>query len=216
MIKPWVALAVALCAAAPTMTDAQVFLASEPNPRFLIGPLFVAASVSPGLGPVMVNVSWSLTSRPGRQPAPVDQNLYLLWPAEIAEPTLPGAADPEVVREIEGRGFVVAGSGRLMLRTRDRMQVGTAALGEPIDVSASYVSFSRTGSQSGAVTYIKIPWTRKLVDPLSLVALALPLRGLIVPKTAPWIDELFWGRRLILTAGFGDLGPPSLGLFALY
>jgi len=216
MIKPWVALAVALCAAAPTVTDAQVFLASEPNPRFLIGPLFVAASVSPGLGPVMVNVSWSLTSRPGRQPAPVDQDLYLLWPAEIAEPTLPGAADPEVVREIEGRGFVVAGSGRLMLRTRDRMQVGTAALGEPIDVSASYVSFSRTGSQSGAVTYIKIPWTRKLVDPLSLVALALPLRGLIVPKTAPWIDELFWGRRLILTAGFGDLGPPSLGLFALY
>jgi hypothetical protein len=33
MIKPWVALAVVLCAAAPAVTEAQVFLASEPNPR---------------------------------------------------------------------------------------------------------------------------------------------------------------------------------------
>src|SRR5439155_364394 len=31
-----------------------------------------------------------------------------------------------------------------------------------------------------------------------------------------WIDELFWGRRYVLTTGFGDLGPPALGLFALY
>jgi hypothetical protein len=96
------------------------------------------------------------------------------------------------------------------------MQVGTAALGDPIDVTASYVSFARTGSQSGAVTFIKIPWTPRLVDPLSLVALALPLRGLIVPKASTWIDELFWGRRYVLTTGFGDLGPPALGLFALY
>ena len=216
MIKPWVALAVALCATAPTMADAQVFLASEPNPRFLIGPLFVVANVSPGPGPVTVNLSWSLTMRPGKQPEEIGQDLYLLWPAEIAESTAPGPAEPEVVREIEGRGFAVAGSGRLMLRRRDRMQVGTAALGDPIEVTASYASFARAGSQSGAVTYIKIPWTPRLVDPLSLVALALPLRGLIVPKAGTWIDELFWGRRYILTTGFGDLGPPALGLFALY
>src|SRR2546427_4507570 len=216
MTKAWVALAVTLCAAAPTTIEAQVFLASEPSPRFLIGPLFVVANVSPGLGPVTVNLSWSLTARPGQGSADIAQDLYLLWPAEIAERTAPGPADPEVVRDIEGRGFAVASSGRLMLRTRDRMQVGTAALGDPIDVTASYVSFARTGSQSGAVTFIKIPWTPRLVDPLSLVALALPLRGLIVPKAATWIDELFWGRRYVLTAGFGDLGPPALGLFALY
>src|SRR5882762_3417453 len=162
MIKPWVALAVALCATAPTMADAQVFLASEPNPRFLIGPLFVVANVSPGPGPVTVNLSWSLTMRPGKQPEEIGQDLYLLWPAEIAESTAPGPAEPEVVREIEGRGFAVAGSGRLMLRRRDRMQVGTAALGDPIEVTASYASFARAGSQSGAVTYIKIPWTPRL------------------------------------------------------
>src|SRR2546427_1781733 len=216
MTKAWVALAVTLCAAAPTTIEAQVFLASEPSPRFLIGPLFVVANVSPGLGPVTVNLSWSLTARPGQGSADIAQDLYLLWPAEIAERTAPGPADPEVVREIERRGFAVAGSGRLMLRTRDRMQVGTAALGEPIDVAASYVSFARAGSQSGAVTYIKIPWTPRLADPLSLVALALPLRGLVVPKVGTWLDELFWGRRYVLTTGFGDLGPPALGLFALY
>ena len=216
MTKAWVALAVTLCAAAPTTIEAQVFLASEPSPRFLIGPLFVVANVSPGLGPVTVNLSWSLTARPGQGSADIAQDLYLLWPAEIAERTAPGPADPELVRDIEGRGFAVASSGRLMLRTRDRMQVGTAALGDPIDVTASYVSFARTGSQSGAVTFIKIPWTPRLVDPLSLVALGMPLRGLIVPKAATWIDELFWGRRYVLTTGFGDLGPPALGLFALY
>ena len=216
MIKSWMALAAVLCAAAPAVSDGQVFLASEPNPRFLIGPLFVVANVSPGLGPVTVNLSWSLTTKPGSRPVEMGQNLYLLWPAEIAEPTAPGPADPQLVREVEGRGFAAAASGRLMLRTRDRMQVGTPALGETIDVTASYVSFSRRGSQSGAVTYIKIPWTPRLVDPLSLVALALPLRGLIVPKAATWIDELFWGRRYVLTAGFGDLGPHALGLFALY
>ena len=216
MTKAWVALAVTLCAAAPATIEAQVFLASVPSPRFLIGPLFVVANVSPGLGPVTVNLSWSLTARPGQGSADIAQDLYLLWPAEIAERTAPGPADPELVRDIEGRGFAVASSGRLMLRTRDRMQVGTAALGDPIDVTASYVSFARTGSQSGAVTFIKIPWTPRLVDPLSLVALAMPLRGLIVPKAATWIDELFWGRRYVLTTGFGDLGPPALGLFALY
>ena len=125
MTKAWVALAVTLCAAAPTTIEAQVFLASEPSPRFLIGPLFVVANVSPGLGPVTVNLSWSLTARPGQGSADIAQDLYLLWPAEIAERTAPGPADPELVRDIEGRGFAVASSGRLMLRTRDRMQVGT-------------------------------------------------------------------------------------------
>ena len=43
----------------------QVFLASRPHPDFLIGPLFVVANVSPGLGPVTVNLSWSLTTQAG-------------------------------------------------------------------------------------------------------------------------------------------------------
>jgi len=163
-----------------------------------------------------VNLSWSLTARPTRRPVDIQQDLYLLWPAEVTESTVPGPAEPALLREIEGRRLIVAGSGRLILRRRDRMQLGTAALGEPTDVVASYVNFTRPGGQTGAVTYIKIPWTPMLADSLSIVTLVIPLRGLIVPKAGTWLEDLFWGRRQVLTIGFGDLGPPALGLFALY
>jgi hypothetical protein len=216
MLKPGVALAALLCAAAPAATDAQVFLASRPHPEFMIGPLFVVANVSPGAGPVMVNLSWSLTTGPGRRAADIKQDLYLLWPAEVAESTAPGPAEPPLVREIEGRGLTVGATGRLLLRSRDRMQLGTGALGDPLDVAASYVSFTRPGGQTSAVTYIKIPWTAALADPLSLVTLVLPLRGLIAPKATTWFEEFFWGRRSVMTTGFGDVGPPTLGLFPLY
>ena len=183
MIKSCVALAALLCAAMPAVAHGQVFLASRPHPEFLVGPLFVVANVSPGLGPVTVNLSWSLTARPTRRPVDIQQDLYLLWPAEVAASTT---------------------------------QLGTAALGEPTDVVASYVNFTRPGGQTGAVTYIKIPWTPMLADSLSIVTLVIPLRGLIVPKAGTWLEDLFWGRRQVLTIGFGDLGPPALGLFALY
>jgi hypothetical protein len=217
MIKPGVALAALLCAAAPAaLADAQVFLASRPHPEFMIGPLFVVANVNPGPGPVVLNLSWSLTTGPGRRAADIKQDLYLLWPAEVVESTAPGPAEPPLVREIENRGLVVASTGRLLLRSRDRMQLGTGALGDAVDVTASYVSYTRAGGQAGAVTYIKIPWTAALADPLSLVTLALPLRGLIAPKPTTWFEEFFWGRRSVLTTGFGDVGPPTLGLFPLY
>lgn len=216
MIKSCVAMAAFLCAAAPAVGHGQVFLASRPHPEFLVGPLFVVANVAPGLGPVTVNLSWSLTAKPGHRAADIKQDLYLLWPAEVVESTAPGPAEPELAREIRGRSLAVVGSGRLLLRTRDRMQIGTIALGEPVEVVASYITFTRPGGQTSAVTYIKIPWTAKLADPLAVVTLVLPLRGLVVQKATTWLNDFFWGRRHVLTTGFGDLGPPALGLFALY
>ncbi len=218
MIKSCVALAAAVCAAVatPAPGHAQVFLASRPHPDFMIGPLFVVASVSPGVPHVMVNLSWSLTTGPVTSKADIGQDLYLLWPAEVVESTAPGPAEPQLVREVERRGLSVVSSGRLLLRTRDRLQLGTTALGEPLPVSPSYVNFTRPGAQAGAVTYIKIPWTPALADQLSIVTLVLPLRGLVVPKAGTWLEDLFWGGRQVVTTGFGDLGPPVLGLFALY
>ena len=216
MIKSCVAMAAFLCAVTPTAGYGQVFLASRPHPEFLIGPLFVVANVSPELAPVTVNLSFSLTVKPGVRKAGINQDLYLLWPAEVVESTAPGPADPQLIREIEGRGFAVTGSGRLLLRSRDRLQVGTTAIGDPLDVVASYVAYTRPGSQTGSVTYIKIPWTPRLADQLAVVTLVLPLRGLIAPKASTWFDEFFWGRRQVITIGFGDLGPPVLGLFSLY
>src|SRR5882762_3701685 len=218
MIKSCVALAAVVCAAlvTPVPGHGQVFLASRPHPDFMIGPLFVVVSVSPGVPDVTVNLSWSLTTGPITRKAAIEQDLYLLWPSEIVEGTVPGPAEPQLVREVEGRGLTVVSSGRLVLRRRDRLQLGTPALGDPITVIPSFVNFTRPGGQTGVVTYIKIPWTPSLADPLSIVTLVLPLRGLIVPKAGTWLEDLFWGRRQVLTTGFGDLGPPVLGLFALY
>ncbi|MGH7346694.1 MAG: hypothetical protein ACREK4_17425, partial [Candidatus Rokuibacteriota bacterium] len=212
------AVAAALCAAVatPVPGHGQVFLASRPHPDFTIGPLFVVANVSPGIPHVTVNLSWSLSPAPNTSRADIEQDLYLLWPAEIVEPTAQGPADAALVRDVERRGLSVTSSGRLVLRRRDRMQLGTPALGEPISVTPSFVNFTRPGAQTGVVTYIKIPWTPRMADPLSIVTLVLPLRGLLVPKAGTWLEDLFWGRRQVLTTGFGDLGPPALGLFALY
>lgn len=218
MIKSCVAVAAVVFAAlvTPVPGHGQVFLASRPHPDFMIGPLFVVVSVSPGVPDVTVNLSWSLTTGPITRKAAIEQDLYLLWPSEIVEGTVPGPAEPQLVREVEGRGLTVVSSGRLVLRRRDRLQLGTPALGDPIAVIPSFVNFTRPGGQTGVVTYIKIPWTPSLADPLSIVTLVLPLRGLIVPKAGTWLEDLFWGRRQVLTTGFGDLGPPVLGLFALY
>jgi hypothetical protein len=219
MIKSCVVLAAVVCAAVatPEPVRGQVFLASRPHPDFTIGPLFVVASVSPGVPHVTVNLSWSLTTGPVTNKADIEQDLYLLWPAEIVESTAPGPAEPQLVREVERRGLIVVNSGRLTLRSRDRLQLGTTAIGEPLPVTPSFVNFTRPGTQqAGVVTYIKIPWTPSLADQLSIVTLVLPLRGLVTPKAGTWLEDLFWGPRQVVTTGVGDLGPPVLGLFALY
>jgi hypothetical protein len=207
-----------LFAASPATTHAQVFLASRPHPEFAIGPLFVVASVRPDLGPVTVAISWSLTAPPGQKATDINQDLFLLWPNELVEATAPGPADPDLARDLVERGFTVSVSGRLVLGTRDQMQMGTGAPVTPLPESASFVTFSRAGpaAQLGSATYIKIPWTPKLADPHAVTVLTLATRGLVTQRSASWFEEAFWGRRWVLTAGFGDIGSPSLPLFPLY
>jgi hypothetical protein len=48
-----------LLAASPVTAGAQVFLASRPNPEFMVGPRFVRVAVTPELG-VTLDVLWSL------------------------------------------------------------------------------------------------------------------------------------------------------------
>src|SRR5262249_47618097 len=134
------------------------------------------------------------------------------------ESTAPGAPDPALARELHDN-LVAVGGGRLVLRSRDRTLVGTGQLGEPLPEVASYITVSRRGplgSQITPVTYIKIPWTPKLTDPLAVTTLVLPLRGHVTAKPASWIAETFWGRRWIVTVGFGDLGSPVMPLYSLY
>jgi hypothetical protein len=207
----------ALIGALPAAASAQIFLASKPHPDFAVGPLFVIANVRSDLS-VTVNLSFSLTPGPGASRAALEQDLYLLWPEEVAEPTAPGPPDPALAHDLHAN-LVALGGGRLLLRSRDRTLVGTGQLGEALPEVASYVTVSRRGplvNQVSPVTYIKIPWTPKLTDPHTVTTLVVPLKGLVTPKPASWVAETFWGRRWILTVGFGDLGSPVMPLYALY
>ncbi|HJR01047.1 MAG TPA: hypothetical protein VKA83_05415, partial [Methylomirabilota bacterium] len=76
-------LAVALLLLAAGPVQAQLFLASRPDPPFTVGPLMVSATVREEAGPVPVVVTWSLVLPPDRQAADVAQDIYLLWPGEI-------------------------------------------------------------------------------------------------------------------------------------
>jgi hypothetical protein len=211
--------AVLLVAATPHVGHAQVFLASRPHPDFVIGPLIVVATVRPDLGPINVAISFSLTTPPGQHPADIKQDLYLLWPYEVSDATTPGSADPTLIREIEQRGFAVSGSGRLSLGSRERMQLGTGTPPTRLPEAASFVTFTRGRGGPppvGPSTYIKIPWNPSLADPAGVTVLTLITRGLVTPRPATWFEELFWGRRWVLAAGFGDIGSPVMPGFPLY
>jgi hypothetical protein len=209
--------ALALTGLLPSAASAQIFLASKPHPDFAIGPMFLIANVRPDLT-VTVNLSFSLTVRPGASRRAMEQDLFLLWPAEVSESTAPGPADPALARALN-ENFTVVTSGRLQLRNRDRTLVGTGQLGELLPEVASYVTVTRRGplaNQVNPVSYVKIPWTPKLTDPLTVTTLVIPLRGLVTPKPASWVAETFWGQRWILTVGFGDLGSPVMPLYSTY
>jgi hypothetical protein len=219
-LRRTVLLASLLLTAIPATGQAQVFLASQPHPDFAIGPLFVVAQVRPDLGPISLTLSWSLTTPPGQRAADIKQDLFLLWPNELVDATAEGPADPILAREVQTRGFSLVASGRLTLGYRDRLQMGIGAPATPLPEVASFVTFTRSAAVSGASlgsgTYIKIPWTPKLGDPLAVTVLTFTTRGLVTPKPATWFEEAFWGRRWVLTTGFGDIGSPASPIFPLY
>jgi hypothetical protein len=202
--------------AIPSVGRAQVFLASRPHPEFAIGPLLSVTGVQPDLGPVAVRLSFGLTLPPNGRVEDMRQDLYLLWPAEVAGGPAPGVADPALRGYVEERGFAVVSEGRLALAVRDRAKLGTPAPSDPLPESAPFVTFYKLGTnpaQSGVGTLIKIVWTPRLVDPNALLSLSTRLKDLITPKAATWLDELFWGRRHVLSLSAGSAG--SLALYSI-
>jgi hypothetical protein len=215
------ALALLILAPWPRDLHAQAFIASHPHPEFGIGPLFVSVSVGkddvrPAHRPLAVTVSWSLVPPPNRRAADIAQDLYLLWPGEVAGTVGTDGADLALLRHVRALGFQVREHGRLRLSARARSQMGTRAevrtLGE-----APFVTFVSDGGStrpaSGA-TYIRIPWAPESASLDWLVRLELPVRDVIVPKPVTWIEDMFWGRWYAIMLGFGDLG--SVSLYPLY
>jgi hypothetical protein len=213
-------LALLLLSAVPSGAHAQVFIASHPKPEFSIGPLFVSASVGPqnlenllhSSSALTVSVSWSLTLPRNRRPPDIAQDLYLLWPGEVVGTAGAASPDASLIRQVEALGFRLKQHGGLRFSARARTEMGTSAglraLGE-----APFVAFAREdGPATGArgATYIRIPWVPELASLDWLVRLELPLKEVIVPRRASWIEDTFWGTRYLITLGFGDVGYVSL------
>src|SRR6185436_1870663 len=200
----------------PCDGQAQVFLASRPHPEFAVGPLLIVAGVKPDLGPVSLRISFGLTLPPNAHLEDLRQDLYLLWPAEVAGGSAPGSPDPSLRAYVEERGFAVVGEGRLALAVRDRSKLGTPAPSDPLPESAPFVTFYKVGTnpaQSGVGTLVRIAGTPHLVDPKGLLSISTTLKDLITPKAATWLEELFWGRRHVLSLSAGSAG--SLALYSI-
>jgi hypothetical protein len=207
--------ALLLLAAAPA-AEGQVFLASTPRPDFAIGPVFVSATVTPRHGPMIVTVSWGLVPARDRTAADIEQDLFILWPAEAVPDPAPDAADPSLRAYVEARGFTVIGEGTVPLTARDRAKMGTREPDTPIGLRASFVSFVRQGAASRAdtATFVKIPWSDRLADPQALMRIRIPVRDIVVPHEASWLEDLFWSQRYVASISYGDVG--RLSLYPMY
>jgi hypothetical protein len=205
MRAAWLAVVVVISLGAPTAADAQVFLATRANPEFTIGPLFVRATVTPALGPVTVDILWSLVIPPTRSALDLEQDIYLLWPGQLT-PDHAGQPDPALARYVEARGFSPISEGQVWLLAQSLYSLGRDAPPEPIG-GAPFVSFvQRDGlGLSRPASYVRIPWTPKLANRLWLMDLRMRLPGLIKAREARWIEDLFWGYRHRLAIGFNDV-----------
>lgn len=216
------ALAVALLALglAPSSVSAQVFIASKPHPEFWIAPVMITANVErkhvdERPAPLTLVVTFSVAPPPARDPSEFAQDICLLWPGELVGTDGADGADPTLVRQVEGAGFKVLVHGRVPFSARSRAQMGTgagAAGRRPLG-DAFFVTFARPeGLARGAkpATYVRIPWKPELASLDWIPRLELAAKGAITPRRVSWLEEMFWGRRNIITLSFGDVGYSSL------
>jgi hypothetical protein len=207
VVRAW-AFTALLLAAAPGAAHAQLFIASRPNPGFTIGPLFVQANVTPELGPVVVDIFWSVVVPPTTSSGTLEQDLYLLWPsAVLADPKL-GKPDPALAKDITERGFTVIDEGRVHFDARKLFQQGPRQPLESVPGGAAFVTFVREGGAMGLTspaTWIRIPWTPMMVNRAMIMDLKLTTRGLVKDKPGTWVEHLFWGERHRLSLSFMEV-----------
>lgn len=215
MTRGWRAslLTALLIGTAAVPAQAQLFLASRPHPEFKLGPLFVRASITPALGPVTLDVYWSLEIPPTRSALELEQDLSLLWPGEVGTLTAAGPPDPALARYVEARGFVATAEGRLPLSALSLYQMGHDRKPEPVSGGAPFVTFvGRNGGfgLTAPATYIRIPWTSRLANRLWLMDLRMRVDGLVKQKKATWIENAFWGARHTVSIGYSDIRGQAL------
>jgi hypothetical protein len=121
---------------------------------------------------------------------------------------VPGATDPELRRTVESRGFQVAREGRLPLAARAIYAGRERPKPEPIAGGAPFLTYTREAGplgQGAPGSWIRIPWTPRLVDRTWLVELRMRLTGLRRVKRATWLENALWGERHVITLSFNDV-----------
>jgi hypothetical protein len=207
----------ALLLLAPAVAHAQLFIASKPDPSFMIGPLFVRASVTPDLKPVVVEILWSIAVPPGKTAVDLEQNLNLLWPGGLIADRTTGPPDPALERFVTQRGFSVIESGRLPLAAQHLYRLETDQPPVRIPGGAPFVTFVRDSGPLGLTppaTWIRVPWTPYMANRAYLMSLPLTTRGFIKPKRATWAERTFWGPRHRISLSFHEVRQRAV--FPLY
>jgi hypothetical protein len=190
------------------VAHAQLFLASRPDPAFSIGPLFVQASVTPAMGPIVVEVLFSVDVPATKSGADIEQDLFLVWPSAVVADRAAGPADPALERYLIERGFDVIDSGRVALSARNLYAPDNGTAHEPIAGGAPFATFVRGNGPLGLsspATWVRIPWNPRFVNRVYLINLTLTTRGLIKDKPATWVEKTFWGLRHRLSLSFHEI-----------
>ena len=188
----------------PASAGAQLFVAARPDPPFTIGPLAIRATVREGPGPVPVVVAFSLQLPPDQKSADLGQDLFLLWPGEVVNAMPAQKPDAALARYVTEQGFDVVGEGRVGLAGRNLSDEGRL---EPLAGGAPFVTFVQTGALglSPPATFIRIPWTPRLIDRGWLIELTMDAAGLIKPQKVGWVERLVRGTHYRVAIGFHEV-----------
>jgi hypothetical protein len=206
---------VLLLAAVPAVAHAQIFFASKPHPGFEIGPLFVRATVTPELGPVQVDVTWSVSVPANRTVGDLEQDVTLLWPGGLVHDDK-GERDPKLAKYVSERGLKVVDGGRVEMFAID--QFGPPGRRrQPIPGGAVFVSYireSETLGPSAPATVMRIPWDPRVANRAFLMRISMKTKDLIKPKPGTWLEHTLWGNRYRLSLSFGEVRQRAI--FPLY
>jgi hypothetical protein len=206
---------VLLLAAAPSVAHAQVFLASKPHPGFEIGPLFLRATVTPELGPIQIDLTWSVSVPANRTVGDLEQDVTLLWPGGLVHDGK-GERDPALVKYVTAHGFKVVDGGRVDMFAID--QFGPPGhRRQPVAGGAAFVSWvreSETLGPSAPGTMIRIPWDPRVANRAFLMRISMKAKDIVKPKSGTWIEHTLWGSRYRLTLSFGEVRQRAI--FPLY
>jgi hypothetical protein len=162
--------------------------------------------VTPELGPVVVDISFSVAVPSGRSITNLEQDILLLWPSAVLPDVKISKAEPTLQKFVEERGFDAIDSGRIAYAARNLYGTATRQW-EPVDGGAAYVSYVRTGGMglTSPATLIRIPWDPRMLNRAFLMRLTFGTKGLLKDKPGTWTERTLWGDRHRLTLSFHEV-----------